>query len=75
MMEMNSYTVMGFWPDTMQRFAESFVAKDAEAAEEACFTKYGDVAICGVLNGKHTPVDRYDTVGFSGQLVFDTTAQ
>jgi hypothetical protein len=56
------FTVIGFWPDTMQRFASSFCAKNSNEAEEMCFRQYEGVAICGVLQGSHDCVDTHTYV-------------
>lgn len=56
------FTVIGCWPDTMQRFAGSFSAKDPNEAEQMCFRRYEGVAICGVIQGAHDCVDTHTYV-------------
>jgi len=59
---MKIYTVIGYWPDSMQRFAEHVEAIDHNIAEEICLKKYDVVAVCGVLAGHQQPVDTCETV-------------
>jgi hypothetical protein len=51
------FTVIGFWPDTDQRFATHVKAKNVAEAEAKCAERYASVAICGVLSGQHVCVD------------------
>jgi hypothetical protein len=50
---MEDYTVIGFWPDTMQRFATTISATSADDAEMRCSQKQHGVMVCGVIKGKH----------------------
>jgi hypothetical protein len=51
------FTVIGFWPDTDQRFATHVEAKNVTEAEAKCVERYTGVAICGVISGQHECVD------------------
>lgn len=57
-----SFTVIGYWPDTMQRFADAVRAASAADAEDRCLQKHNGVAVCGVLEGLHQPADRHEYV-------------
>jgi len=57
------FTVIGFWPDTGQRFATHIKAMSALEAETRCVNVHAGVAICGVLRG------RLECVDTSSQLV------
>lgn len=57
------FTVIGFWPDTEQRFATHIKAMNATEAENKCVKVHAGVAICGVLRG------RLECVDTSSQLV------
>ena len=61
---MSDFTVIGFYPNTMQRFAESYRAPNPESAEKKCFRQYPEVAICGVVKGRHNCVDSATSVTF-----------
>lgn len=61
---MNDYTVIGFYPDTMQRFSETYRASSPESAERKCFRQYLEVAVCGVVKGQHNCVDSATYVAF-----------
>ena len=53
------FTVIGFWDDTMQRFADSFRASTPDEAEEMCFRQHEGVSVCGVIEGKHNCLDSH----------------
>jgi len=59
---LSGFTVIGYWPETMQRFAGSFVATDAGAAEEKRLRQYPGVSVCGVVVGTHECVDLFEFV-------------
>lgn len=59
---MLSFTIIGYWPDTLQRFADCIDAIGPMEAEIACARKHPGVAICGVLQGKHQCVDASEYV-------------
>ena len=59
---MNRFTVIGFYPDTLQRFSTHVEAQDADDAEMACIRNYSEVAICGVIAGCHNSVDTRELV-------------
>lgn len=49
------YTVVGFWPDSLQRFCTHVQAPNANQAEAICVAENFGLAICGVLKGElHT---------------------
>ncbi|NLF98964.1 MAG: hypothetical protein GX565_02315 [Lentisphaerae bacterium] len=58
------FTVVGFYPDSEQRFCEFIEASSTVAAEREIQKSYPGLAVCGVFRGKHTPVDRKDYVNF-----------
>jgi len=59
------FTVVGFYPDSEQRFCDFFVASSAIAAEQKCQRTYPGLAVCGVFKGHHIAVDCEDYVSFS----------
>ena len=50
---MSVFTVIGFWPDTNQRFATYVKAASATEAEAKCADHHEGVAICGIVRGRH----------------------
>lgn len=56
-LSMETYTLIGFWPDTEQRFATHIDAVNPAMAEDECSRLYPGVQICGVLRGQHECVD------------------
>jgi len=54
---MNLYTIVGFWPDTGQRFAECFRASSPAEAEALCAEVHKGLAIVATFNGDLYPVD------------------
>jgi hypothetical protein len=59
------FTVVGFWPDTNQRFACSYQASDAGMAEALCGKAHPGIAIVAVFEGDLTPVDQTPTVTYT----------
>jgi hypothetical protein len=59
------FTVIGFWPDTNNRFAETFEAKTAAAAERICAMTNPGLAICGTIKGAARAADRKSQVTFT----------
>ena len=55
---MRPYTVIGYWPDSMQRFATIVYADTSDEAEIRCTSQHPGVAVCGVLLGRQVCVDR-----------------
>ena len=53
------FTVIGFYADTKQRFADSFKASSPEEAEEMCLRQYDGVSVCGVIKGNHNCADSH----------------
>lgn len=51
------YTVIGFYPDTNQRWASSYEATSAGSAERKARDEYPDVAIVATLLGDHQIID------------------
>lgn len=51
------FTVIGFWPNTDQRFATHVKAKNVTEAEAKCAKRHAGVAVCGVISGRHVCVD------------------
>jgi site-specific DNA-cytosine methylase len=56
------FTVIGYWANSMQRFADSVAAANAEDAEKIILDRHQGVSICGVIRGRHKCVDVYATV-------------
>ena len=54
---MGFFTVIGFWPDTEQRFATHINALNAIEAETKCIKIHAGVTVCGVLRGRLSCVD------------------
>ena len=54
---MRDFTVIGFWPDTDQRFATHITAKNASEAETICTRRHKGVLVCGVIHGEHICAD------------------
>lgn len=54
---MTPFTVIGFWPDTLQRFCTNLVATSADAAEVKCLSTHPGLAICAVIGGVHAALD------------------
>jgi hypothetical protein len=59
---MCEYTVIGYYVDTMQRFADIAAATNPEEAERCILNKYIGVSICGVIEGRHQCVDIHKLV-------------
>lgn len=54
----NTYTVLGIYPDTEQRFATSVEAETPQRAEELAYAEAdGELWIAGVIEGEHVCVD------------------
>jgi site-specific DNA-cytosine methylase len=58
----HNYTVIGYWPDSMQRFADYIEAENPEEAEKAIMDKHSGVSICAVIEGQHQCADNYGYV-------------
>jgi hypothetical protein len=52
------FTIIGYWPDTQQRFADHIIAKTAARAEARCLKQNPGLAVCGVIKGRHMCADR-----------------
>lgn len=52
-----TFTVIGFWPDTGQRFSDVIFTTTATFAEEQCLQTYPGIAVCGVIAGSHLCID------------------
>jgi len=63
---MKLFTVIGYYPETMQRFCERYNAYSAMHAEELCVEGHPEVAICGTLPGWHDCVDEETLVTNGG---------
>ncbi len=61
---MTEFTVVGYWPDTMQRFCTSVDATTPDEAEETCLREHPCLAVCGVFLGPQECVDSSEFVGF-----------
>lgn len=51
------FTIIGYWPDTEQRFCDVVHATTATKAEDLCLQVHPGVAVCGVIAGSHTCLD------------------
>ncbi len=54
---MRAYTVVGYWPDTDQRFTARLSATTATEAESRCIEENPGVSVCAVFAGEHDAVD------------------
>lgn len=59
------FTVIGFWPDTHQRFCAVVESNSAQLAERRCLALHAGVAVCGVLAGEHKPLDAAAEVAYA----------
>lgn len=59
------FTVIGFYPETLQRFCDHIRAQNVDAAEREIRVQYPTVAICGVIAGASNCVDRERYVALS----------
>lgn len=59
------FTVIGFYPETLQRFCDHIRARNVDAAEREIRELYPTVAICGVIAGASNCVDRERYVALS----------
>ena len=59
------FTVIGFWPDTEQRFCDVVSAANASMAENLCLQDNPGVAVCGVIAGSHPCLDTSPRLAFS----------
>ena len=50
---MTYFTVVGFYPDTLQRFSEWLEANNADEAELKCSEVFPGLAVCGIIAGCH----------------------
>ena len=50
---MKNFTVIGYWPDSHQRFCDFVRAPDADSAEVTCVNDHPGLAVCGVIAGLH----------------------
>ena len=65
---MKTFTVIGYWPDSEQRFCEFVTAPDATSAETACLNKHPSLAVCGVVAGQHGTCETEQRVAFGFDL-------
>lgn len=54
---MHTFTVVGYWPDSDQRFCTWLTAATASAAERQCLDEHPGISVCAVFDGKHAAVD------------------
>jgi hypothetical protein len=66
--EPRTYTVLGFYPATGQRFATAVQADNAEDAEASCLREYEELAVVGVIGGNHECADKFEQVRTSADL-------
>jgi hypothetical protein len=63
--ELDEYTVVGFWFESMKRFMQTYEADTSLAAEEMAQQEARDqflhLGICGVFKGRLNNVDGYAT--------------
>lgn len=59
------FTVIGFYPETLERFCSHIRAKNVDAAEREISVQYPNIAICGVFTGAFNCVDRERYVALS----------
>ncbi|MDR1100720.1 MAG: DNA cytosine methyltransferase [Treponema sp.] len=58
----NTYTVIGYRSDSMQRFADHIEAANPQEAETVVLNKHNGVSICAVIEGWHQCADNYEYV-------------
>jgi len=51
------YTIVGFWPDSGQRFTESIEHDDSYLAEQAILAENLGLTLVATFEGDLTPVD------------------
>lgn len=51
------FTVLGYWPDSLQRFSAHVSALSPDEAEEVCTIQYPGIAVCAVLAGHQSCLD------------------
>jgi len=56
------FTVVGFWPDTDQRFCDLVLATNASTAEQKCLKNNPGLAICATFAKAIQPVDKQEYV-------------
>lgn len=59
---MRSFTIVGFWPDTGQRFSTIVRARSPDLAEAACQQEHPGLAVCGVIQGAHPCVESAERI-------------
>jgi len=52
-----TFTVIGYYADTRQRYMDSFIAPSAEAAEDDAENQNPGLTVCGVVLGSHSAAD------------------
>lgn len=68
---MKEFTVIGFYPDTKQRFCTTVTEKNSDDAETAAFEEADPgLIVCGVLSGRCeiTDVDKRNVSDINGEL-------
>ena len=63
---MKKYTIIGYWPDTNQRFLTHIEAECAKSAEEIVIIENPGVFICGTINGTYVSAENNIYVNDSG---------
>lgn len=61
-MQKHPFTIIGYYPSTMQRFATHIHAASPQEAEEQCLSKHPNIAVCGVFAGHQKCVDKAEFV-------------
>ena len=54
---MKTFTVIGYWEDSLQRFTTYVTAGRPDEAEEICMREYPGVTVCAVLRGRQQCLD------------------
>lgn len=60
--EDQEFTIIGFYSDSKQRFADSYMASCADMAEAMAEKEHDTLVVCGVIAGRHNCVDENSTV-------------
>jgi hypothetical protein len=65
---MATFTIIGFWTDTLQRVCLHVTASSADAAETRCASENRGLAVCGVVTGEHMTSESAELVGFDDAI-------
>jgi hypothetical protein len=61
---MKIFTVIGFYRDSRQRYADTYEAETADAAEAQAVGQLPTLVVCGVIAGSHNTTESETMVKF-----------